>query len=696
MAKFNRKAQTQAQTSAATEVLTTFVKALMATVQADAEPVLQACPVYFRDLKGNEYNFFGVNYLEAVVQSPLVEEGSGQLLCHPQSTRTFAVRTKVRTSLPGNRLGEEGLRSKIRVAGATLETGWENRVVGYGQPVISLVTPKGDGFTSRTIEEWGEVMPGIVKDVKTHWDDQSQLLTVSVECLAVMSGDNEKYRGFGKARGNGGFLRNVKVCQSGTGKTVFDPNSALKVNGRYVQVEHVVGAEEYKVLNYLIGMLAHELSKVVWDSLTGQWSGYDSEGNTLDEEALLDLLGQKAKRVEVTRNWLDDQVYQMLKDLYGPGGKKYAAGEFSFNDETRSVTHHAAPAWIGLQTQIIEVPMTLSFMGKTSMFAEHISYLGTEFPSLFGELLASVKRNSDHLEKLFDMAMGTIPGATEDNPTGDALVLDEASLIAHGDHWAIKSEETSAGGKVVQTLTIPREVDYDLEFVRTLGKKLSKIGHPALVFEAQSSQGDIGATCISLRGFAQMTGEVAHKAFKNFSLILQLLEEPVDERNYEWDAEFYRLVRMLQGAMEFLVADSNALLAKAAKTEKCLLTARRMGTVDGSIGWDEIHAHPAFLAMFGLTPHYEVEYKQDGSSYKTNQNPKGDWGVNGRVPVPGSSTQKWVANNRVPFGVVCQNAALVHYQDNGDHDGDSGVTIVLDHKGKLKPVKAGLNVNPIA
>lgn len=695
MASFTRKSHVKTQTTEATEVLTTFVSALMETVKAEAQLTLQPCPVYFRDLQGREHEFRGINYLEAVVQSPLVEEGSGQLLCHPQSTRTFAVRTKVRTNLPGNRLGEESLRSKIRVAGAPLGGEWKNQTVGYGQSVISMVTPKGEGFTTRVIEKWGEVMPGIIKDVQTHWDDQSQLLTVSVECLAVMSGDNEKYRGFGKARGNGGFLRNIKVTQTGTGKTVFDPQSDLKIQGNYVQVEHVVGAEEYKVLNYLIGMLAHEMDRIVWNSLTGKWEGFKS-GQKLDEKDLLDLLGRKAKRVEVTRKWLDGQVYSMLKRLYGPGGKDYAEGEFSFNDETRSITHHAAPAWIGLQTQIIEVPMTLSFMGKTSMFAEHISYLGTEFPSLRKELLQSVKRNSVHLERLFDMAMGVIPGATEDNPTGEALVLDEASLIAHGDKWAMKSLVTETGGKVVETLTIPSQCQYDTEFARTLGKKLSKIGYPALVFEAANSSGEIGATCLYLQGFVNMTGEVAHKAFKNFSLLLQLLEEPADERDHKWDAEYYRLVRMLQGAMEFLVADSNALLAKAAKTEKCLLTSRRMGTVDGSVGWGEIHAHPAFLALYGLQPHYEVRYKEDGSSYQTDHNPKGDWAVNGRVPVPGSSTQKWVANSRVPFGVVCQNAALVHYQDNGDHDGDSGVTIVLDHKGKLKPVKAGINVNPIA
>lgn len=700
MVTIQRQTKVEAASTKEVSVLEAFISDMLKTMEPKSEPVLSGSPVYFRDLKGKEHNFQGINYLEAVVQSPLVEEGSGQLLCHPENTRNFAVRTTVRTSIPGNRLGVEGIRDKIRIAGAPLEGRWKNRTVAYGQAVISMAYPKADGkgISKKPIEKWGELMPGIVKEVKFHWEEETQLATVSVEMLMVMSGDNEKYRGFGKARGNGGFLRNITITQSGTGKLVFDPNQPLKSEGRHVQVEHVVGAEEYKVLNYIIGMIAHELDKVVWNSLTGLWEGYSSDGSKLSEDDLKKIIANKAKKVDVTRKWLDDRVYQMLKDLYGPKGKWYVKGEFSFDDSTNSVTHFGAPTWIGVQTQIIEVPLTLSFMGKTSMFAEHISYLGTEYPSLFGELMNSVERNSSHLEDLFDMATGVIPGANEDNPTGDALTFDAASRIIEGEKWALKKLTNEVGGTVVEELVIPPGCEFDTHFARTLGKKLKRLGFPGIVFEAYSSGDDIGVVSLSLEGFVGMTGDVAHKAFRTFSLLLQSMEVPEDDRDHEWDAEYYRLVRMLQGAMEFLLADSNALLAKVSKTEKCLLTARRLGTLDGSVKWDEAHAHPAFLQMFGIQPHYSVRLKDDGSRQTFDHEGEcfGDWGIHGRVPVPGSSTQKWVANPLVPFGVVCQNAALVHYQDNGDHDGDSGVTIVLDFQGNLKPIKAGLNVNPIA
>lgn len=688
MAKFNQSAKVQA-TSAEANVLSQFVADIKASVNTKGEPVLQDSPVFFRDLKGQEHNFKGINYLEAVVQSPLVEEGSGQLLCHPETTRTFAVKTKVRTTIPGNRLGEEKLREKIRVA---------EGLVGYGQPVIQLATIKAEGGVKySTLEKWSEIMPGLVQSHEIHWNEETELMSISVDCLLLMSGDNEKYRGFGKARGNGGFLRNVEVVQTRTGKTVFNPNKPLKVDGKLVQVEHVVGAEEYKVLNYLIGMLAHELQKIVWNSLTGHWEGYTKEGVKLDESGLLDLLSKKAKRVEVTRKWLDPEVYQMFKDLYAEGGKLFVEGDFTFNDANFSIVHHNAPCWIGLQTQIIECPLTLSFMGKTSMFAEHIGYLGTEFPSLFGQLMESVKRNAAPLTKLFDMAMGIIPGATDVNPSGQALILDENSVISLGDAWVITKSQFETGGWVLEDLTLPKGTEYNAQFTRELGKKLEKMGFPAIMFESFSSNDEVGVVCLYLEGFVGMTGDVAHKAFKNFSHLLQMLEVALEERDHKWLAEFYRLVRMLQGAMEFLVADSNSLIAKASKTEKCLLTARRLGTIDGSIKWDEAHAHPAFLELFDIVPHFHVSLNEDGSRETFNHmDALGDWGIHGRVPVPGSSTQKWVANSNVPFGVVAQNAALVHQQDNGDHDGDSGVTIVMDCQGTLKPIKAGRNVNPIA
>ncbi len=687
--KFNKSAKVQsANTASEANVLGQFIADIKASVNTKGAPMLQESPVYFRDLKGNEHNFRGINYLEAVVQSPLVEEGSGQLLCHPETTRTFAVKTKVRTTIPGNRLGEDKLREKIRVA---------EGVVAYGQPVISLATIKAEGGVKySTLEKWNEVMPGLVQSHSIVWNEETELMTVTVDCLLLMSGDNEKYRGFGKARGNGGFLRNVKVVSS-TGKVVFDPNQPLKVNGKHVQVEHVVGAEEYKVLNYLIGMVAHEMSKVVWNSLTGHWEGYTKEGQKLDESGLLELIGKKAKRVEVTRNWLDPQVYQMFKDLYAPGGKWFVEGDFTFTDATYSIVHHNAPCWIGLQTQIIECPLSLSFMGKTSMFAEHTGFLGTEYPTLFGQLMESVQRNAAPLTKLFDMAMGVIPGATDDNPYGKALMFDENSLVTLGDKWNLTKSELEIGAYAVEDLTIPSGTEYNPAFARELGKKIEKMGYPAIVFEAVSSGDEVGVVCLYLEGFVGMTGDVAHKAFKNFSHIMQMMEVPLDDRDHKWDAEYYRLVRMLQGAMEFLVADSNSLIAKASKTEKCLLTARRLGTIDGSIKWDEAHAHPAFLQMFDIIPHFSVRLKEDGSRETfDHQEALGDWGIHGRVPVPGSSTQKWVANSNVPFGVVAQNAALVHHQDNGDHDGDSGVTIVLDAQGNLKPIKAGRNVNPIA
>lgn len=611
-------------------------------------------PVFFQDLNGEGYNYAGIQYREAAVASPLVEDGSGQGLGHPEVTRKFATKKVIRTSIPVFKSSSEQVTKSLKVAPKGT---WLN----YGDAVISIQSAASKTGVA-TLERWTSLIPGkVISEPVVSINEETHNLSVSLECIEVQDGDAEKMRGFGKFRSNGGFLRNIEITSQETDEVVFNPQQPLrKADGELAQVEHVVGGEEYKTLNYVIGLVAEQMKDgcAVWDSRSGKWE---------NEKELMGLVEKQATKVKVRRWNYEDSCYQMLKDLYG------SHPDFNFNDSLREVTHSNVWAWVGNQVQIIEVPLTRTFMGKCPIFAEHIHYLGTEFPELYKVLLDEVRKNQTLVGTALDIAQGEIPNATDENPYGNAVVFDGQTIVTEADKLTLALSQQEDGVTVVDEIGVAG--DYDMQLISRMHKRLVKGGYSGVVIESVDSEGYTYSVPISLDIFRLITGSSSHKAVRLFFQILQHLEADVEDRSYDnWEGFFYRLTRMLAGELEFIVADSNSLLAKATKTTSIAFGCRAASTLDASVRNDEMHMCSAMLKFWGLEA--------------------GDFAVLGRVPVPGMGVFKITINEDVPFGTAVVNAAMKHAVEEGDVDGDQLLFIAFSGEGVLR--LPGANVPDVA
>lgn len=607
--------------------------------------------VGFRALDGEVYSFAGIKYQVAAVASPLVEDGSGQGLGHPQVSKKKAVKSTVSAVVPALRGTEEEVTKSITVAP-------KGTKLAYGDAVIyqaSLLSKEG----RLVIEKWNSLIPGkVIGEANLRFNENNRTLAVSVDCLQIETSDAEKYRGFAKYRSNGGFLRNIKIIDQKSGELIFDPNTSLKDDkGNYLQAEHVLGAEEFKTFMFAAGIVANDLlGEVIWDAKTGKWE---------NEEALIKATEASARRVKVVRSNYQADAYQMFKDMYE------GHPDFVFDDSTNSITHSNVYCWYGQQAEIVEVPLTKTFMGRCPLFAEHIAYLGTEFPELYKVLLEEVKVNQERIQCALDLAQGEIPNSTDENPYGNCAVIDDQTLVETGEKFKITLVE-SEGVHVVDTITIPEGTEYDAKLIRKIHKKLSK-HYDGVVIESIDAEGFTYAVPLDLETFTLVTGTVSHEAFVTLARIFHQLEIDSEDRSYDnWSGNFYRLTRMLAGSLEFLVADSNALLAKATKTGPIAFTCRAASTLDACVELDEIHFHPEHIKFWGLE--------------------EGDFFLIGRVPVPGLGVLRVVSNELVPFGTGVMNAGRKHEVEEGDVDGDSLIGIAFSKEGILRKPGANLEV----
>lgn len=582
--------------------------------------------VFFVDKDGEAYNFSGINFKVAAVASPLVEEGSGQGLGHPQVDHKKAQKTSVSLTLTAIRGDEEEIMKKLWVASNKTK-------LQPGDTVIKYRNKKG----SETAK-WSSFLPGVVVgEPIIRFNPNNRTLDIRVECIEVESSDAEKYRGFGKYRSNGGFLTNIRI-EDADGSILFDPHLPLKDDkGNIVQAEHIVGGEEYKTLTFVIGIIATKMSdgKAVWNSKDGKWE---------NEEELMRIVESEAKRVTVYRTNYEQSAYEMLKALHSN------CPDFVFDDSTNSVAHKNVWAWYGDTVEIVEVPLTKTFMGKCPLFAEHIAYIGTEFPELYKVLLEEVRKNQNLVNSALDIALGVIPEATDDNPYGNCVVIDGETVVREGKKVSISISEAQGGVNVVDEITIPENQEFDIKFFRKLHKLLLKNGFSGIVIESFDKDGETNQVPLSLDIFTLVTGTVSQNAFVTLARLFAELEYEVEERSYDnWEGNFYRLSRLLQGSLEFVIADSNSLIAKATKTGAIAYTCRAGSTLDNSVAMNEIHFHSEHLEYWGIQPE--------------------DLFVIGRVPVPGLGVLKVVANNKVPFGTAVMNAAIKHAIEEGDVDG---------------------------
>lgn len=694
---------------------------------------IQASPINWRLEDGELIQFAGVNYLIGIGYSPLIAEGSGQGIAHPETIRILTTITTERVNIPvpakvsERMLVQEYIAKKVR----TVEV---DSFVTIGSTLVAMYSAQNK---EQVLLQWTSVLPAIVRDIEYIYSEVTNSLDVKVTLEQLRKSDAEKARGVEKYRSDGGFNRSISIYESESKELIFNPNHPLKDSeGNYQQLERVISPEESKTILALIGLVAHELGGVTWDSLTGQWENLDLITSKLEEMML---------RVDIKRSDVDPYIYQGFRNLY------FDDEDFIFNDDKRSIIHKNVPFWQGVQTEIIETPTTLAFAGRTSLFLEHDLYLGSEFPKLSQKLFNSIQSNSEDVRELYK-SMTFFYNAltsfnlweqriTEVDPNAvlelpqefydlqkKSLIISESSLITwqkdlDKDRVLIVIPETAEGvsSNDLDSLILPDSLDWD-SAISIVQQKLLKIGITGLLFFSFTKGQSL--LYIPLQSFLKYTRTGSGLTYRDFISILVLLETPFDQRDDGWYSNFYRFIQIVKGRLEALLAESNTMAAKMSKTERICLSARIGNTNWGIIKPNEVHLHPASIGYYGLRPHYSVhlnpiQYLSDEEKvkgvdvdnityhWKVNEHllqdhpdlfekgmvTVGDYIVLGRVPVPGMTLLKVVSNELVPFGTVFTLSSTQQFANEGDADGDQATCIVI-RDDDLFECK-GLNINPL-
>lgn len=576
-------------------------------------------PLYYATEEGL-VNYRGLPVRVAVVASPLVEDGSGHSIDHPDAEWKVACPTTVSAEIP---ISEEGAESiQVLPVGTKLNTG--------DAIIVQRCSLSPKGFT--VLESWDRHAKGqIIGEPSFFYNYDTNVLHVSVECV-IVSTSPEKWRGYGKYRSNGGFLKSgLKVTEGD--KTIFDLTAPLKEDGKYLQSERVVGGEEYKTLMYILNLLAFKMpdKRIIWNG-----EAYENE------EAIIELVQAQAKRVTVTRSHIEDSVFSMFVSLYGEDA------DFEFDNSTNTVVHKDVWCWTGISVEIVEVPLTSEFMGKTKLFAEHIHYLGTEFPELYKVLLKELSRNQEMVNRAIQMA--------EETAQDKYLVIGEETEITYGEKINLNVEE----GYILD-LALP---EYDLTSLKRLARMIKKAGFKGITLEGYDSNDNCYQYCLDLEVFLSLTGSISHKAIRNLFLLFQILETPCGQRTGKDCSDIYRYLRLISGCMEAIVVDSNALLARGAKTGPIAYTCRAASTIDASVALNELHISQEMATIWKLE--------------------EGDFILPGRVPVPGVGVLRLRINDNVPLGTVVLSAATKHAIEEGDVDGDSIIFLAFSPEGDLR------------
>lgn len=623
-------------------------------------------------IDGKDASWKGHPYVVCRVQSPLVEEGSGNGMGHPEMNGKVLKYQKsvVTETIPGKLLGKAGLEN-------TLVLPKVGDRIKPGQRIVAVKSMLNESVVIPVAKNDG-VMEAIVERVETVWNKQTSMMSIKVTLLQESGSDAQKYRGTGKYRIHD-FCRNVKVTHKGD--TIFNPKKPLLEGG----VQHLVGDEEGKTMTQVIEMAANVIGAT--------WLG-----SCWDKEVeIQQWIKANHKLVKVTRSNVEPNTYALLKHKFG------ADPDFEFIDQLDTIIHSNANAWVGTVVEVIEVPLTETFLTSTTLFGEVIGYMAIHYPHLYGALMVDTFKNQIMAEKVYEMAKE--PEDLLAVVSDPYIVLDPSfgTKVNFGDKFNVGLATMSvleaeailgidegtynglaAQGKYlfkVDTITIPVG-ELGLDTLRGIHKCLDtynaqfKAAGAAINFQGFNVWVSNGTKDKTLHVYpavlARAAGTVNHNIAQGFLRILFLLatetgvvdqEVEVMRQRDSWEGLAYRLVSMLQGAIESMAVESNSLLAKVAKTGRVGFQARVATTIDKRCTIEECRMNPITAKLLGLVT--------------------GDVCLVGRNPMPKMGALRLVVDDRVPEAVLMMNALAWHAFNEGDADGDSVFWIAISESGDI-------------
>lgn len=647
-------------------------------------------------INGEVYRWEGVSHILMRVQSPLVVEGSGNFHYHPDLDNVdhplFKQLWQERVynhNFAAGQFGEAATRLGTYMPSVDTEVVKGSVLIGQkrvgvkdGDLVVSdkcYNVPHKASFTCKVL------------DTVTSFNKQTSNLDVKIKVAEYSNTAAEKYRGTGKGRGSS-FCRNLVVKDANSNKLLYNARKPLGMPGESNCVQFLVSDEEGKTKLQLAEMAAHEVKGIVWSG--DHWENEDLLNKWIEDNRL---------EVVVVRKNIEPTVYSILKQKFS------SDDSFVFEDEFCTVTHKAQ-AWMGKVVDVVETPLTHTFVGKTSLFGEVISYLGIEHPNLYNLLMQGVVKNQVAIQELYGM-VGDNSGMFDFAKDPDLscfshplLLLEDGGTIVEYDKnnkfkveldvmspsmcedlfnmtqeaWnVILSTDGISKPVYIKKITLPAG-EIDLDSVRSINRALQEhaVGMAALGVDVSRVTffGQSMAHTYRLDALARVSATSSHNISQNLIRILMHLgvESEMGAADDQlkrlrnsggWESVMSRLQSMLQGAIRVIAIESNKVLAKAARTEEIAFQCRAATTIDAKCPIDTALIHPDLAEKFGLI--------------------SGDTVLVGRNPMPKMGALKLCVNEFAPPNTLLMNAFAWHAFNEGDADGDSVFFLAISSDGDL-------------
>lgn len=641
-------------------------------------------------IDGEVFHFKGNKFVQMRIQSPLAPEGSGNFIYNPEMDdvnsphHQYFGQTRVYShDFAGSQFGEAG-------ALLSVVTAKEGDEVNVGDVLIgqkSLIISNGEVKVSEEVKYVPKRSncPGIIKQVSTRWNDQTSVYSVKVVVEEISHSHAQKYRGIIKGRASA-FCQDIEVYDEATGHVYFDPSKKLGPVGDLSAencVHHLVSDEEGKTKIHLKEMASHAGCPMVFN-----------EDHWENEEAFDNWVVENRKVVTVYRSNIEKNVYSILKSKFG------SDADFTFKDDERSIVHRNAQAWVGEVTCIVEVPLTHTFVGSTSLFGEVNSYLGIQYPALYEVLLEGVLKNQAAVSEVYTMAQD-VSGSIQDNLIYPFIALDEefGTVVEFSSNGkfdvqfdlmtaeqafillGITAEECQAACPLLITsITIPTK-EVDLNTFRSIQKAIMAKGEELLGGQTHHDFSRVAlvvpeplkVSVLRLDALARAASTSSQNIAQNLiRILLHLGGEGMGTSNDTlqrfrtnggWETVANRLMAMLQGAIRTMAVESNSLMSKAARTENVAFQCRAATTISADCASDQALIHPALAAKLGL---------EDGDTVLV-----------GRNPMPKLGALKLSIHEMAPVDTLLMNAFSWHSFNEGDADGDSVFFLAITPDGDI-------------
>lgn len=609
-----------------------------------------------------------VKYLSCIVYSPLVSLGSGNSPIHPEYQQIYTYRTTVQVELPKS-------ASDLAYEGVTVEIVDTDKLVSYGDALVTLKNKSGDVVKEEVLKRWNNLMIGKLESITETVSDRTGISTYRLSFIGLIKTNEEKIRGIGLKARTTPACKFIKIYLQGYRAEeglIFDPSVPLRdENNNIKQVEVIFSTEEAKTQNAALAQvseLLEEDKKIV----------FDSRGYFHNLDAGVEMLQKHIINVVVERWRIEPNTYYMLKRMYDHDK------DYEFNDENKSVVHKCK-ATIGITQGKIEVPLTKTFYGSVPTYQDVDRYVALDHRELGDYLSHLQKQNINAVNK----ALTCIEESNKDSIDPEILVassiIDERTIIREKGDQKFSSLSYRRGTNYLDEVIIP---SVTVKGLRNLGTSNEALKNKKwFLFDLGYHKLLIDINTIT----RYMSGDTRLKEY--IKSLIKRFEEPLSNRNDEWILKVLSIISSIKLSLHsYVIIRDNSLFKRMTRTTSVPSTFRIATTIDDYVKPHEVHLNPVTLETMGIELPLNIRVDKDGNRIETGQESKYIAAFS-RVPVSGFAVVNIVQNDIIGPGIGLFNPIGNAACHEGDADGDNaGLVVISKETGIIKSKLPTVNI----